>query len=206
MSKGSEVDSSIIQKIINALMNLLGSIPKSTEDAHVHNKKNRCDDLTRVACLKCAALAGTAALPPGPMGLATILPEMIAIWRVQQQLVSDIASVYGKTAVLTKEAMLYCLFKHASARLLASVAVNVGGKVLLRRVSLRFFQNILKQVAIKITQRTIAKGLGRWLPIIGSIALAAYAAYETNEIGKNAIELFSKNISIDSKEIDNEEA
>lgn len=34
---------------------------------------------------------------PGPLGLLTILPDMYAIWRVQAQLVADIAAVYGKT-------------------------------------------------------------------------------------------------------------
>jgi len=59
-------------------------------------------------------VAGTLALPPGPLGWMTILPEMVGVWKIQAQMVADIAALYGKTATLTQEQMLYCLFKHTA--------------------------------------------------------------------------------------------
>jgi hypothetical protein len=40
------------------------------------------------------------ALPPGPLGLATVIPDLLAIWKLQQQLVADIAAVFGKGVVV----------------------------------------------------------------------------------------------------------
>jgi hypothetical protein len=51
-------------------------------------------------------------MAPGQLGLLTVLPDLVAMWRIQSQLVSDIAAVYGKTANLGREHMLWCLFKH----------------------------------------------------------------------------------------------
>ena len=49
------------------------------------------------------AAAGALALPPGVVGWLTILPEMMGVWKIQRQLVADIAAIYGKHATLTPE-------------------------------------------------------------------------------------------------------
>lgn len=58
---------------------------------------------------------------------------LIAMWRIQSQLVSDIASVYGKTANLGKEHMLWCLFKHSAAQAFTDVAFRAGERYLIRK-------------------------------------------------------------------------
>ena len=45
------------------------------------------------AAAKAALAAGTLALPPGPLGWATIAPEMLAVWHIQRQLVEAAAHV-----------------------------------------------------------------------------------------------------------------
>ena len=47
------------------------------------------------AARRAAVTAGSLALPPGPLGWMTVLPELIAIWRIQAQMVSDIAASFG---------------------------------------------------------------------------------------------------------------
>ena len=80
--------------------------------------------------------SGVIALPLGPIGWLTILPELIAVWKIQSQLVSDIAAIYGKRASLTQEQMIYYLFRHTAAQVFGDVVVRVGERVLVRRVSL----------------------------------------------------------------------
>jgi len=58
------------------------------------------------------------------------LPDLYAIWRVQAQLVSDIAAVYSKTVFLTKETMLFSLFRHAAAQAVRDLIVRTGERVL----------------------------------------------------------------------------
>jgi len=44
-------------------------------------------------------------------GHADVLRISVAIWRIQAQLVSDIAGLYGKDLQLTRSHMVYCLFR-----------------------------------------------------------------------------------------------
>ena len=107
-------DSELVRKVSERLLELVGSIPLSGEHAAA-TPRTRARALVRKSALKSAAISGSLALPPGPLGLMTILPDLFAIWRIQAQLVADIAAVYGKTGFLTEETILFCLFKHAAA-------------------------------------------------------------------------------------------
>ena len=77
------------------------------------------------------------------------------VWRLQCQMVADVAATFGKHAKLSKEAMIFCLFRHGAAYLVQDLIVRVGERILVRRVGLKFLQQILEKIGIKITQRLI---------------------------------------------------
>ena len=120
-----------------------------------------------------------------------MLPELIAIWRIQAQMVSDIAAAYGKQATLGREQMLWCLFRHTAAQAFRDLVVRMGDRLLFRRVSYAVVERIAKQVGVKIGQRAAGKGLARWLPVVGALGVGAYAYYDTGQVAATAIELFS---------------
>jgi hypothetical protein len=76
-------------KIAEALKELVARTPVSSEEES-HNPFERANELKTAACIKSAAISGMLAIPPGPMGMLTILPDLMLIWNVQQQLVADI--------------------------------------------------------------------------------------------------------------------
>lgn len=118
----------------------------------------------------------------------------MAVWRIQAQLVADVAGAFGKSATLTQEEMLYCLFRHAAAQVFRDVVVRTGERVLVRRASLRALQTIAAKLGVKITQRVIAKSVARWLPIVGAAGVGAYAYFDTAQVGGTALDLFSREI------------
>jgi hypothetical protein len=146
--------------------------------------------------MKATALSGTLALPPGPAGVVTILPDLVGVWKIQAQMVADLAGAYERSAYLTQEQMLYCLFKHAAAQAVRDLVVRVGERTLVRRVSLRAMQSIVKNVGVKLTQRVIRKAVVRWLPIVGAIGVGVYAYYDTAKVAETAIELFEKELTL----------
>ena len=146
--------------------------------------------------------SGVIALPPGPIGWLTILPELIAVWKIQSQLVSDIAAIYGKRASLTQEQMIYYLFRHTAAQVFGDVVVCVGERVLVRRVSLKVMQSIAEKIGVKVTQHAIGKGLSRWIPVIGALGIGAYAYYDTAQVAASAIDLFEREIELESDKQD----
>lgn len=129
--------------------------------------------------------------------MLTILPDLLAIWSLQSKLVADIASAYGKTAFLTRESMVYCLFKHGGAALLRDVVVRTGERFVVRPTTLRVMQNLLSKVGVRTTQRALGQTLARYVPLLGAAAIGAYAYYDTSKVAANAIELFSSEIAID---------
>jgi hypothetical protein len=69
--------------------------------------------------------------------------------------------------------------------------------MLVKRASLRVLQTVAQRVGVKVTQRVIAKGVSRWLPVVGALGVAAYAYYDTAQVAKVAIELFENDIDIE---------
>jgi hypothetical protein len=190
-----KIPSNLIEKIAEFLMDLLSEIPDSDEHK-AKSPRERSRKLGRKACLKAAGVSGSLAIPPGPVGMLTVLPDLYVIWKIQRQLVADIASCYGKTAQLNKEQMLYCLFKHATGQMLREFIVRVGERVLVKRVSLRVMQRILRRIGIVVTQRITGRAISRWLPIVGALGIAAYAFYDTAQVVNNSISLFESQIEI----------
>jgi hypothetical protein len=157
----------------------------------------RAQELTFAAASQAGAVAGALALPPGPLGLLTIIPDLVAVWNIQRQLVADIAACYGKTAELRRETMVYCLFRHAAAQVVRDLLVRLGTRVLLRQASVATMERSLQRIGVAISHRTIGRGLSRWVPIAGAVGVGAYAFYDTLQVGNTARELFENEIEIE---------
>ncbi len=189
----------VASRVSDALMDLILSVPKSNE-ALSAAPEVRSVALMQKASSTTAKISGAAALIPGPMGLLTILPDMYAIWRVQAQLVADIASVYGRSQTLGKEQMVWCLFKHSFLHVATDFVMQVGERYLVRRTSLQMMQKLIGVVGVKITQRFLGKAVARYLPFLGAAAVARYAYVDTRKVGMNAIALFSREIVVENDE------
>lgn len=187
------------EQLSRAILDFVSLIPP-TEEPAASSPDERVRAITISAALRASTVSGTLALPPGPAGITTILPELIAVWRIQTQMVADIAGAYGKTATLSREQMLYCLFKHSAAQAVRDLVVRVGERYLVRHASLRVVQRVAARVGIKVTQRTLAKSVSRWLPVVGALGVASYAYYDTAQVAATAIDLFSKDIDAEPEE------
>ena len=180
-------------QVTGVLMDVIVSIPDSKEP-HSTTPEARSAALIKKACTTTAGISGGAALVPGPLGLLTILPDMYAIWRLQSQLVADVAAVYGKSGTLGKEQMIWCLFKHSAAHVAGDFVVQVGERYIIHPRSLQMMQKAVGFLGIKIAQRVLGKSLARYLPVLGAAAVARYAYMDTKKVGLAAKALFSKKI------------
>lgn len=186
------------QRVADAILDVVGAIPKSDE-AGSETPHARAEALAIDAAKSAAAISGSAALVPGPFGMLTLQPDIIGVWRVQAQLVADIAATYGKTATLTKEQMLYCLFRHMFSQGLRDVVVRAGERYLVRRASLQLLQRLATMIGIKVTQRAMGKTIARYAPLLGAAGVAAYAFYDTKKVATTAIELFRGEVVLEHR-------
>jgi EcsC protein family len=178
---------------------LVGSIVDAIEDlvARVPPSRERTTDapaaaarvIARKSATRAAALSGALALPPGVFGLLTVLPDLIAIWRIQAQMVSDLAGLYGKEMQLTRTHMLYCLFRHASSQLARDVVVRAGQRFVVTQLSGGALRSVLTSIGISISQRVAGTTASRWVPVLGAVAVAGYAYFDTLQVAKTAIRL-----------------
>jgi hypothetical protein len=127
-----------------------------------------------------------------------VLPEIYAVWKIQAQMVSDIAAVYGHEATLNREHMLYCLFRHTSAQLFRDLVMRVGERYLVRKVPIRSLYSIANKIGLKITQRSLGRAVSRVIPIAGALGVGAYTWYDTRQVARTAIDLFSHDIATES--------
>jgi len=193
--KGVALENELLDKLFHILFRVIHQIPTSAE-REASDAVLRARKLISGASVKAAAISGSLALPPGPFGWLTILPDLAAIWRLQAQLVADIGAVFGKQGRLTEESMIYCLFKHAAAQVVRDVVMRVGGRMVVQRVSFRVTQNLLDDIGIRILQRVARRGIWRCLPVIGALGVAGYAYYDTEQVGRSAIDFFSKEVEV----------
>ena len=190
-------DQDLRHKVGDAILDLVLRVPASSE-SEIEQPEARARALGRSAARQASLIAGSMALPPGFLGWLTILPELMGVWKLQAQMVSDIAAVHGKSATLGREQMVYCLFKHVSAQLFRDVVVRVGERFVIQRASLGFLQSAARTLGVKVTQKVIGKSAARFVPLIGAVGVSAYAYFDTTQVAKTAIELFSKEIVMES--------
>lgn len=186
----------VASRIGDKILAAVGKVPTSSERKS-RDPAEAARKTANTAARNAAAAAGTLALPPGPLGWLTILPELIAVWKIQAQMVADIAAFYGRKRVLTQEQMLYCLFKHTASQAVRDLVVRVGERAIVRRATVRALNSVAQRVGLTVTQRTLAKSASRWLPVVGALGVAAYAYYDTAQVARTAIDLYEREIEID---------
>jgi len=100
----------LVERLTRAVLDIAGEVPAS-EEHKSRSPEQRARAIASSAANRAALAAGTLALPPGPVGWLTIVPELVTIWHIQRQMVADIAGTFGASAKLTRSQMLYCLLR-----------------------------------------------------------------------------------------------
>jgi hypothetical protein len=192
-------DGKPLGRLLAALERALSEIPH-TDEPQTESPEERAREIARNAAIKAAMLSGGLALPPGPLGYVTILPDLVGIWKIQAQMVADMAGAFGQQAYLGREQMLYCLFRHAAAQAMRDVVVRIGERTLIRRPALGVIRRVLDRVGVRLTQRLTGAAIARWLPIVGALGVGAYAYYDTGQVAATAIDLFRREIDVEDPE------
>ncbi len=194
-------ESNSIQEMFNSVVfNLITDIPDSLLCPN-RDPDTRADILIKQAALKAAAVSTSLSIPAGFTGVLTSIPDIAAVWRIQAQLVSDIACTYGKFAMLSREAMVWCLFRHSAASLLRDVAVRTGSRIVVQKLSLAALQKLLQKIGVKISANFLGRIALRAIPAIGAIGNGAYTYFDTNEVGKTAKSYFKALEGVEKPEL-----
>lgn len=189
MENKKEEKNTLKDKITNLLLDVITDIPESLyEKSELEDAK--VQKLIKRAALKASAVSATLSVPAGLTGVLTSIPDIVAVWRIQAQLVADIAATYGKGAMLSREAMIWCLFRHSAASLMRDIVVRTGSRLVVQKLSLTALQKIAQKIGLKISTKLLGKAALRAIPAIGALGNGAYTYYDTFEVGKTANSYF----------------
>lgn len=179
----------IQDKLESTLFDVITDIPDSLYE--------KCDDvdgkvsrLIKVASMKSASISATLSIPAGITGIMSVLPDVLAIWKIQAQLVSDIAACYGKLACLSREAMVWCLFRHSAAKIMKGLAVKTGNRLVLKSLSMSALRSLLTKIGLNISSKVFGKTFMRIIPGLGALGNGAFSYYDTREVGLTAESYF----------------
>jgi hypothetical protein len=190
MSRALTVDSTPDREVTGLIERVIADVPPPRSHPVEHPDRDALA-LARGAAQRAAMVSGSLALPPGPFGMLTVLPDIYVIWRIQRQMVADIFGLYGRTAELTRGHMLYCLFRHAASQVLRDVAVRAGQRLVLETLSTGALQGVLAAVGVAVSKRLAGTAATRWVPIAGAAAVASYAYWDTLQVAKTARKLLA---------------
>ena len=188
------------EKATNILFDLITNIPDSLY-AENREPEKRANQLIQQAAFKAATISATLSIPAGITGILTAIPDIAAIWRIQAQLVADIAASYGKLALRSREAMVWCLFRHSAAQLIRDIAVRTGSRIVVQKLSTTALKTLIQKIGIKISSKFLSKSLLRAIPVVGAVGNGAYTYYDTFEVGKTATAYFKALADQDGKAV-----
>lgn len=191
---------------LHAVFSLVtGGVPKTNEPGKSKRPYERSKEITQKACAKAAAVSGGLALPVGPLGMLTVLPDLVIVWRIQSQMVVDIAAAFGHKKPLTEEDLMTCLFRHVAGTAVREYERSIpieheekSGKSVLDLLD-RFTRSGSRDVAVRVgkqigqvvLERVAKRTASRIVPLAGAAIVSAYAAMDTKEVARTAVELFS---------------
>lgn len=185
------LNSAFYKKLNELLLELLTQVPEPQLGRSLQDS----DDLIKTASLKAAAISGTLSLPAGVLAALTLLPDMVAVWKIQAQLVADIAQAHNKHNQLTREMLLYCLFGSGQSAA-DDLVVRIGQRFIVRRSSQKVFESFLGKIALRIGRSLVGDRIARWIPFVGALLVARYAFKDTEKVGVAAKELFGSTIEL----------
>ncbi|MCC4605113.1 hypothetical protein HG421_11880 [Xanthomonas campestris pv. badrii] len=195
------IKDSISRKIENAISTSLENVIDSRGD-HYSNHPDKRPTQDNVSSLISssantnAVITGGSSLIPGPWGMAAVLPELTVVIHNQIKLIYDIGVAHGKEKIITKELVLG-IFISALGTSAGSVLTIQGGRVLVKRASLRAIQKMIAMLGGRITQQAIKSAVSKWLPLVGAAAMATWTRYTTKKIGERAQQIFRLDIQDD---------
>ncbi len=171
--------------VTGTIERIISGVPMPRTHA-VADPAREAEAIAKRAAKHAALLSGSLALPPGPLGMLTVLPDLYLIWKTQRQMVADIFGLYGRSAELTRVHMLYCLFRHAASQVLRDVVVRTGQRVIVQQVASGALKGIVQKVGVTLTKRVAGTAASRWVPLAGAAAVGAYAYWDTLQVARTA--------------------
>jgi hypothetical protein len=166
---------------------LLLFAPKPEDTMATGTPEEMIDEAAKKAFWISAALSAVW----GPAGLATILPEIISLARIQMNLVYKIAHCHHKTNVLNHTAILLIFANALGLTVGPLVLRKIGTRLVVKSLSWPVINMIARKIGLAIAVKISQRLAGRWVPILLAPVFGLFSKRMTRKIGREANHLFA---------------
>ena len=156
--------------------------------------------MTDFAANKAFSVSFASGMMPGPFGMATILPELAAVTKIQIDLLYKIAKYHGRLDRVNRTLVLYvfgCALGVTAGRLLVQRA---GSRMIVKALSTQAAQKIASALGARIGSSVVQRGAGRWVCLATAPVFAWLSRRMTEKVGLYADDLFRQDIEIEKIE------
>lgn len=154
-------------------------------------------EMTHAAAWKAFSVSAAASVVPGPLGWATIVPELLAVTKIQINLIYAIAKSHGQEGVVDAGLVLLLLGSNAGIAGkygLGHILTRTGTKAFVPRLSAKVLQPLAQKLGANIAGKVTARSIGRWVPFVLAPVFGAFSKSMTTQIGERAELLFSREV------------
>jgi hypothetical protein len=152
------------------------------------------DQMIDEAAKKAFRVSTALGLIPGPIGMATIIPEVAALTGIQIGLIRRIAGYHHKREKLSAEIVLLILGNATGVAAGEALVRKMGAALVMKSVNTGVIKGISRTVGSRIVERAAEKAAGRWIPAVTAPVFGYMSRSLTRKIGREANRLFALEI------------
>lgn len=153
-------------------------------------------EMTSSAAWKAFTISTGLALPFGPLGWATIIPEIISITKLQINLIYRIAKYHNQEQKVNSTILMLIFANEAGLAIGRSITRKISGRVVVKTLGTKALRPIAQTIGTRLGTRISAKLVGRWIPVILAPVFGAFSKSMTTKIGHVAENLFNQEIEV----------
>ena len=157
--------------------------------------------LIRKYSLQSSALSSTLGVIPGVSGLVTVIPEIILLLKLQSRMIKDIAILHGKENLLTKELLLYCLFKDSEIEVFQTSIRMTVSRIFIRPISLSLLHTFFIRVIQLKSNHFKRKKSSFLISFISGLSNGVLSFIDTQMVGTTANLIFLSEIQLEPSKI-----
>jgi len=176
------------------LENILNALGPGHDEIQVEGTPQK---MIRKASRAAFLISTGAGIPTGPIGLATIIPEVLSLTKLQINLIFKIAKFYEQEAKVNKTIILAILGGALGLVLKHALINKVGTRIIVRSLSAEGTKRITREIGEKFATGLLKRGLGRWLPILLAPVFGYFSLSMTRRVGRETESLFSHELEVD---------
>jgi hypothetical protein len=152
------------------------------------------DDMIDEAAKKAFRVSTALGLIPGPIGMATIIPEVAALAGIQIGLIRRIAGYHHKQEKVSTELVLLILGNVMGVAAGEALVRKMGAALVVRSVNTGVIRGISRAVGSRIVEKAAERAAGRWIPAMTAPVFGYMSRSLTRKIGREANKLFALEI------------